>query len=287
MGRYEGNLIVEWLPDGRLMQLYEPYAFIDSGEQRWDVPSMARIDGASIPRALWTITGSPYTGKYRNASVVHDYYCSVRKRTPHATHRMFHEAMIVSGVSPSSAKIMYLAVRQFGPKWSDMDSYNSALITSGWPSGMSGGGSFAGRTSSSGGGGFASGYGGGAYGGRGYGGGLGGGFGGIAGINQVGSGPGPRMGYSQDAPTAQAPANVSVQQFAVLAQQISDQAMDLDAIDATVEASNQRELVDLPSGLFRFHEDPTIDCDNREEMPLDHAPEEAIDELIVPGAESD
>ena len=129
MGRYEGRLTVSWDSDGRHMELRDPFAFIDRAELRWDVPAGAQIDGASIPQFLWSITGSPYTGKYRDASVIHDWYCSLRTRSSEATHAMFHEAMRVSGVSATRAAIMYAAVRYAGPSWSAMDVHNANLAT--------------------------------------------------------------------------------------------------------------------------------------------------------------
>ena len=56
-GRYEGQVVAVWLGDGRNMQLREAFAYIDASGMRWDVPSEARIDGASIPRVLWTLCG--------------------------------------------------------------------------------------------------------------------------------------------------------------------------------------------------------------------------------------
>jgi len=131
MGRYEGTLLTRWHSDGREMELTAPFCFIDEAQMKWDVPAGARIDGASIPPILWSITGSPYTGKYRDASVVHDWYCSIRTRRCSATHRMFREAMLVSGVSVPRANLMYAAVKYAGPKWSDMDIRNTSLATGG------------------------------------------------------------------------------------------------------------------------------------------------------------
>ena len=131
MGRYVGELTATWDDGGRLMQLFHPFSFIDDHELRWDVPAGAQIDGATIPRVLWSVTGSPYEGKYRKASVVHDFYCSVRTRDADATHRMFHEAMLVSGVSAGKAKIMYAAVKYAGPRWTLMDMHNANLASGG------------------------------------------------------------------------------------------------------------------------------------------------------------
>lgn len=129
MGRYEGELTTIWKQDGRLMELKNPFAFIDYDEVKWDVPAGAQIDGASIPQFLWSIAGSPYTGQYRDASVVHDWYCSVRTRSSDATHKMFFEAMLVSGVGSVKARIMYAAVRYAGPKWTQMDTHNANLAS--------------------------------------------------------------------------------------------------------------------------------------------------------------
>ena len=131
MGRYVGKLVLEWLPDGRLMEIQKPFAFIDSAELHWDVPKKAQIDGASIPRILWSVTGGPYNGKYRDASAVHDWYCSIRTRTWVATHAMFYEAMLTSGVPSRQAKVMYAAVKYAGPRWSTMDTHNTNVATGG------------------------------------------------------------------------------------------------------------------------------------------------------------
>jgi len=127
MGSYEGELKLRWISDGRLMELLDVFAFIDQKEKRWHVPSGTRVDGASIPQLLWSIIGSPYVGKYRDASVVHDFFCSVRTEPCAETHKMFFEAMIVSGVSQRRALIMYAAVRYAGPRWSGLDVHNAKI----------------------------------------------------------------------------------------------------------------------------------------------------------------
>ena len=80
------------------------------------MPAGAKTDGASIPRILW-LTYPPFTGKYRQAAVVHDYYCQLRSRTWKDTHKVFYDAMRTSGVPEKTAKIMYGAVYGFGPRW--------------------------------------------------------------------------------------------------------------------------------------------------------------------------
>lgn len=126
-GRYIGQAIVQLLGDGRRVQLREPFEYVDPGESLWPVPKDAIVDGASIPRALWTIIGGPFEGKYRDASIIHDWYCDRRTRPWPSVHRMFYEAMLTSGVPLTQAKIMYAGVYWGGPRWTDTVVYNNQL----------------------------------------------------------------------------------------------------------------------------------------------------------------
>jgi hypothetical protein len=116
-GHFEGELILKALPDGRNMELEQPFKYIDSHSVEWPVPAHTRVDGASIPSVFWSIIGAPYTGKYRDASVIHDYYCQTHSRHWKAVHKVFYDGMLARGVDPIQAKIMYLAVYRFGPRW--------------------------------------------------------------------------------------------------------------------------------------------------------------------------
>ena len=115
--QFKGELILKVLPDGRNMQLMQPFEYVDKDGIRWPVPAGTRVDGASIPSVFWSIIGAPYTGKYREASVVHDYYCEARTRHWKAVHKVFLDGMLAKGVDSYQAKLMYLAVYRFGPRW--------------------------------------------------------------------------------------------------------------------------------------------------------------------------
>ena len=115
-GRYRGEAVLSMLPDGRNMQLLKPFAYVDPRGQTWDVPAGTKTDGASIPRILW-VTYPPFTGKYRLAAVIHDYYCQKQSRSWEDTHRVFYDAMRTSGVPEQTAKVMCGAVYGFGPRW--------------------------------------------------------------------------------------------------------------------------------------------------------------------------
>ena len=130
-GHFTGKPQFEFLDEGRRMKLLCDYGYVDGAGIEWPVKEGATVDGASIPQLLWGIVGGPFEQAYRNASVVHDWYCAIRTRPWESVHRMFFEAMLDSHVSPGKAKLMYLAVRYAGPRWSDMDVANTNLATGG------------------------------------------------------------------------------------------------------------------------------------------------------------
>ena len=116
-GRFEGRVVARWEDDGRTMTLVEPFAYVDPRAARWPAPAGAVVNGASIPRAFWSLIGGPFAGEFRNASVVHDVACETRDRAWRAVHRMFYEACRCGGVGAVKAKTMYYAVFHYGPRW--------------------------------------------------------------------------------------------------------------------------------------------------------------------------
>lgn len=115
--KFLGNVTVQWMDDGRSMKLINEFGYIDPNGKRWNVPKNTVVDGASIPRLFWTIIGGPYEGLYRNASVIHDYYCVVKTESWQNVHLMFYNACITGGTKEIKAKIMYSAVYAGGPRW--------------------------------------------------------------------------------------------------------------------------------------------------------------------------
>ena len=82
----------------------------------WNVPNGYKTDGASVPAALWALY-PPFTGSYRSAAVIHDYYCDNKERSWQDTHKVFYFAMRAANVAEKTAKIMYTAVYLLGPRW--------------------------------------------------------------------------------------------------------------------------------------------------------------------------
>lgn len=116
LGQFEGDVVAKFMRDGRNMQLEKPFTYVDPTGKRWEVPAGAVTDGASIPSVLWTCC-PPFTGKYRAAAVVHDYYCQTKSRPWRDVHKVFYHAMLAGGVTGKQAKVMFGAVYQFGPRW--------------------------------------------------------------------------------------------------------------------------------------------------------------------------
>jgi hypothetical protein len=116
-GYYVGRVIAEWSNDGHRMILRAPFEYVAPDQRKWRVPAGVIVDGATIPQFLWSITGGPFEGKYRDASVIHDHFCSTKTRAFQDVHRVFFHAMLTSGVSQARAWLMYKAVEKFGPYW--------------------------------------------------------------------------------------------------------------------------------------------------------------------------
>jgi len=116
-GFFDGRVVAAWHDDGRSMTLVEPFGFIDAAGIRWQAAAGSVVNGASIPRGLWSVIGGPFAGRFRNASVVHDVACEERLRPSRQVHRMFYDACRAGGVATAKAKAMYFAVARWGPRW--------------------------------------------------------------------------------------------------------------------------------------------------------------------------
>ncbi|HEU0275974.1 MAG TPA: DUF1353 domain-containing protein [Candidatus Udaeobacter sp.] len=116
-GFYDGEPVTKWNPDGRTMTLLTELRYTDPKGNVWIAPIGSVVDGASIPKYLWSFMGGPFEGKYRNASVLHDVAYGDRKRPWQDCDRMFYYAMRCSGVSGVEAKTMFYALYKFGHHW--------------------------------------------------------------------------------------------------------------------------------------------------------------------------
>jgi hypothetical protein len=113
-GYYSGPVDTRWENDGRSMTLLNELRYTDPKGVVWIAPPGSKVDGASIPRSLWSLMGGPFEGKYRNASVLHDVSYDQHIRPWQECDRMFYNAMRCSGVSALEAKTMFYALYRFG-----------------------------------------------------------------------------------------------------------------------------------------------------------------------------
>jgi hypothetical protein len=96
------------------MRLDLPVIFVDPRGRIHRVPVGERINGLSVPRLLWRVCW-PYEPYTRDASVVHDWLCSIGHDWDDAAW-VFWCAMRSRGVGPIRAWVRWAAVRFVG-KW--------------------------------------------------------------------------------------------------------------------------------------------------------------------------
>ena len=82
------------------------------------------FDGASIPKWLWSIYGSPLNGNYVVASLIHDGLYASQKLSKNLSDKVFLDVMKQSKVGYIKRTSMYLAVKLFGSKdWKEASKY--------------------------------------------------------------------------------------------------------------------------------------------------------------------
>ena len=113
-GSFSGNPKTEWVceqGEDRNMCLLETFWYVDPQGRRWEAPKGATTNGASIPRTLWSSIGSPYTGNYRRASIVHDIAIRSQCILRADADTMFYFACLAGGCMLMEAKLLYAGVR--------------------------------------------------------------------------------------------------------------------------------------------------------------------------------
>ena len=87
------------------------------------------FDGASIPKWLWSIYGSPLNGNYVVASLIHDGLYASQKVSKSVSDKIFLDIMKQSSVGYIKRTSMYLAVRVLGSKdWKEASKYKDEYI---------------------------------------------------------------------------------------------------------------------------------------------------------------
>lgn len=136
-GTVSGVFVTPDYAERPLFQLNSPITYIAPNGKKFEAISEYIVDGASIPRALWSAIGGPFSGNHLKPSVVHDYFTDTCQVFDHpeagrpcqnqlvefasadVVHKNYYLGMLASGVSETKACAEYLAVSTY-KQW-DLD----------------------------------------------------------------------------------------------------------------------------------------------------------------------
>ena len=93
------------------MRMIETFSYFDPHGRRWDAPAGYITDGATIPRTLWSSLGSPFTGSYRLAAILHDSALQNPAIVRIDADNMFYFACLAGGCTLLESKLFYAGVR--------------------------------------------------------------------------------------------------------------------------------------------------------------------------------
>jgi hypothetical protein len=96
---------VEWDGDKNIWELCEPFA---------EVPKGFRTDGATIPRFLWRVIGSPIEAQTIGAAIRHDWHYQDGDLSRKEADAEFYADLRAAGVGILRANLFWLGVRLFG-----------------------------------------------------------------------------------------------------------------------------------------------------------------------------
>ena len=115
MSSFTKELIATPLDDGKTWVIREEFKYDIGAKDSGDsvvVPVGFVTDFASIPKIFWSIL--PNWGPYGKAAIIHDYLYFSHNRTKDEADNIFLEGMLVLGVPPWKANIIYQSVHFFG-----------------------------------------------------------------------------------------------------------------------------------------------------------------------------
>lgn len=118
----KGQVSLDWVRRENHTDIYcvaEPIHYSNALGETQTIPAGFETDGASIPRCLWWLFGSPLESHYMLAAVVHDYHCVQAWKEGNYYRRvvadsLFRYLLSCHKVSYLHAASMYAAVRWWG-----------------------------------------------------------------------------------------------------------------------------------------------------------------------------
>lgn len=107
--------------DGRKRQLTEDYVYVHRDQFKITIKEGFTYDGCSIPRILWPLSGSPFTGNYMVAALVHDSIYATHLFSRDVADEIFYEIMRDWGIWWYSAYVKWAGVHiGGGGAWDDI-----------------------------------------------------------------------------------------------------------------------------------------------------------------------
>lgn len=121
-GKFHGRVVTIWLDsngEDRRMLLHSDTDLVFELPNGDAIPALRGLefDGASIPVWAWPLIGSPFTGKFRKAAVIHDTLCFIKDRPHREAHYLMYLACRALGVGKIRAKLIYWALLVGGSRW--------------------------------------------------------------------------------------------------------------------------------------------------------------------------
>lgn len=121
-GHFPGLPQAEFLDNGKQIRLLAPFEYVRPDGRIMTAQAGFVSDGASIPKIVWPVADSPFTGRNLFPALIHDYYCMLGRQglSPWSSkdvHYMFHQGLRARGENAWLARPKWFAVNSFGPRF--------------------------------------------------------------------------------------------------------------------------------------------------------------------------
>lgn len=91
--------------------------YVASTGEKFVVPEGFIYDGASIPNIMWGLVGHPFMHGYIRPAALHDFLCRNKVGSSRHVHQIFYDGLRAEGVNRLYSRLLYWAVRWFGPRF--------------------------------------------------------------------------------------------------------------------------------------------------------------------------
>jgi hypothetical protein len=112
MQQFNGDVVLEELDKG-FWKLKDDFSY-ENDYIKATVKAGFTTDGASIPKAFWSIVGNPLENDLLNPAIIHDGLYTLMQLKRLECDKMLKEMLLFNGVSKIKAFFIYYAVRLFG-----------------------------------------------------------------------------------------------------------------------------------------------------------------------------